>query len=202
MTDIVDGIFFHNEGGGYRDVLERLSDGRANPRLDNPFAPAFREVRSRIEKAKKAKAAAELKVRLQDREIEELEKTQAELDAAYERFIDYGKVDELLLPSCDELLAEQKSAACEDVCLAAEAAIAPEIKPAIDAGWEIKGKRANENYVYITLRRRREEFETEERPSEMRLVEQIHEAIVIISEEHRACLRPRIVSQSRNPAAP
>lgn len=59
MTGLRDGIFAHQEGATSRHVVQRLLDGRANPRLDNPFAMTFEEMANRIAKAKKQKFDAE-----------------------------------------------------------------------------------------------------------------------------------------------
>jgi len=69
MTGLRDGIFAHQEGATPRHVVERLLDGRVNPRLDNPFAMTFEELKDRIAKAKKQKFDGEHRVRALANEI-------------------------------------------------------------------------------------------------------------------------------------
>ncbi len=202
MTGLRDGIFAHQEGANPRNVVERLLDGRVNPRLDNPFAMTFEELTNRIAKANKQKFDAEHKVRALANEITRLEKQQRDLVDAQRRFIDTGEIDPSLIPECDHVVAQQTSERNGIACKAARAVIEDTVKA---EGWQVERTHADDQFVYVTIKRRREEFDTVDEPQKERIVARVREAIESRKDAFRQFLAPmrrRASTAPVNPAAP
>ncbi|MGQ0565462.1 MAG: hypothetical protein ACT4OK_10370 [Gemmobacter sp.] len=201
MTGLRDGIFAHQEGSTPRHVVERLLDGRVNLRLDNPFAMTFEELKERIAKAKKQKFDAEHRVLLLAGEIDRLETQQRDLVEAQQRFVETGEIDPALIPECDHVVAEQASGRNAVACKAARAVIEDKVKA---EGWQVERTHADDRYVYVTIKRAREEFDTVEEPQKERIVARVIEAIESRKDAFRQFLAPmrRIATAPVNPAAP
>ena len=201
MTGLRDGIFAHQEGATPRHVVERLLDGRVNPRLDNPFAMTFEELKDRIAKAKKQKFDAEHRVRALANEITRLEQQQRDLVEALQRFVETGEIDPSLIPECDHVVAEQASERNGIACKAARAVIEDKVKA---EGWQVERTHADDQFVYVTIKRRREEFDTVEEPQKERIVARVRDAIESRKDAFRQFLAPmrRASTAPVNPAAP
>lgn len=199
MTDLLEGIFFHRDGNSPRDVLDRILDDKANPRLDDPFAQTFKEMRDRIQKARDRKREAELRARNAEGDLERLEEAASKLVAARDRFFETGEVDEALIPACDEVVAEKVREQKRKACDAAEETL----RESIPEGWQVDRKRANDTYVYITLRRRREPTDgAAQSPSQDCIREKVRKVIETYKDEYRALLPLRFMALPQNPAAP
>lgn len=199
MTDLLDGIFFHNEGATPRDVVDRMLDGRTNPRLDDPFAMTFKEMADRLARAKKQKFDAEHRAMLLENEIARLEQEHRELLAARAQFYETGVIDPVLLPECGEVFSAEQSKVDREACKAAQESMA------VPDGWQVDRKHVDDQYVYITLKRRREEFDKVERPVQARIATRVQQVIETLRGEFRAFRAPRaprVATTPLNPAAP
>ena len=201
MTGLRDGIFAHQEGSTPRHVVARLLDGRVNPRLDNPFAMTFEELEDRLAKAKKQRFDAVHRLKALRNEIKRLEQEQRELVEAQRRFVETGEIDPALIPECDHVVAEQMSERNAVACKAARAGIEEKVKA---EGWQVERTHADDRYVYVTIKRAREEFDTVEEPQKERIVARVIEAIESRKDAFRQFLAPmrRIATAPVNPAAP
>lgn len=201
MTGLRDGIFAHQEGATPRHVVKRLLDGRVNPRLDNPFAMTFKEMADRLAKAKKQRFDAVHRLKALRSEIKRLEQEQRDLVEAQQRFVETGEIDPALIPECDHVVAEQMSERNGIACEAARAVIEDKVKA---EGWQVERTHADDRYIYVTIKRRREEFDTVEEPQKERIVARVIEAIESRKDAFRQFLAPmrRIATAPVNPAAP
>lgn len=199
MSGLVDGLYSHVDGSEPKVVAKRLLEGRLNPRLDDPFGLTFEEMDAKIARLRKRKADAELRATIVKNELARAETERQQLLEAKERFYETGEVDPALLPDCSDIHTADKSAYDSETLDAAEQSLTE----SVDAnGWEIDRRRADDEFVYITIKRRRAEFEVdriEQRPVRERLVERIRSVV----EAHRDAIREFSIHRSPiKPGAP
>lgn len=199
MSGLVDGIFNHVEGSSPRNVAERMIDGRLNVRLDDPFGLTFEEMNDKIERLKKRQADAEHRAMVLADEVQRAEEEKQQLLAARQQFYETGEIDPSLIPECSGIHASERQSFNRETLDAAEQTLSETVE---GEGWEIDRRRADDEFVYITVKRRREEFDeqrVEQRPVKAQLVQRVREVI----EAHRDAIIEFSVHRSpRKPAAP
>jgi hypothetical protein len=153
-----DGFYYHPDGTKPGDVARRLAAGASNPRLDDLFALAIHETKDAIRLNDKRKDrllarldAIEAEIAHADQEDRELSARlvhQHDAAAKYQRGDDLDEVErELLTPKCEALVREQSHIDVE-----------AEFKrhaDTISEEWEVTGKRLDDEFIYVTMKRKR-----------------------------------------------
>lgn len=214
MTELRDGFLYHPDGSSPTDQLKRLIEGVPNLDLDDLFAATKREAFDATQKAKSdyykaLEQLARLKARVAQLEddiatAEKHEKTVAE---AAQHFHETGKIDEVLVPTCHALLAaeRQKFDAADAPKKANEIDAASKfVNKSLGKGWDISETHVDEEFVYVTVKRRRKETPPEPRPTRDTVVERVKQAFEVYRSEFAGRVQPlRLASVTvGNPRAP
>lgn len=205
MNAYTDGFFYHPDGATLAAIVGRIASGEINPRLDDVFALALQETKDekhanslRIRRLRADKDAI-------DKEIARLEKKQLELDDRFARqhraigaYQETGEIDEILTPDCDKLVADERK---KDV-----RAEFDEVEVTLPDGWEECGKRVDDDFLYVTMRRRRSPNKAE--PPAERVKSKVAKALDLFraptfDRRNRIQLPDRLATMSPiNPGAP
>lgn len=214
MAELRDGFLYHPDGSSPTDQLKRLIEGVPNLDLDDLFAATKREANDATQKAKNdynkaLERLARLKARVAELEddiasAEEHEKTVKE---AAQHFHDTGEIDEVLVPTCHALLAaeRQKFDAADKSKKEHEIDAASKfVNKSLGKGWDIFDTHADEEFVYVTVKRRRKETPPEPRPTRDTVVERVRQAFEAYRSEFAGRVQPlRLTSVTvGNPRAP
>lgn len=214
MTDLRDGFLYHPEGSSPTDQLKRLIKGVPNLAFDDIFATTKREAADATQKArsdhyKALEQLARLKARIAQLadDITSAEKHEKTVAEAAKRFDETGEIDDVLVPTCHALLAaeQQKFDASDSPKKADEIDAASKfVNEHLGKGWDISETHADEEFVYVTVKRRRKETPPEPRPSRDTVLEKVKRAFEAHRSEFAARVQPlRLASVTvGNPRAP
>lgn len=208
MAEPLDGFFFHPEGASPEAQLARLIAGEHNPNFDSPFSTTIDEVNDEIKaaEAERGKLLARL-VTLREKMLS-LRAHKQQVTQAVERFEATGEIDPVLIPACKALTAKEHAALRKDD----EPIRQTEIKNAKETltanlpdGWDVTETTADDEFVYVTVKRRREVVAAE-RPSRETtsegIVEQVKQAFEAYRRDFLNRTRPlRLVTVTASPRA-
>lgn len=193
MTDLRDGFLYHPDGGSSTRQLKRLLASEHNLALDDLFSTTLDEADGAILKAEKEYAkAVERLARLEDK-IKELKEEKIEITSAIHRFEETGEVAEVLYPSCERLLAsERQEYASNDAAAKAKEISDAEtmVGDALGTGWDVDNSRADDEFVYVTIKRRRATPPTVARPTKDTLIEKVRQAFDAHAQSFRERVKP------------
>lgn len=158
MTEaFTDGFFYHPQGTKPESIVSRIASGQLNPHLDDIFTVTLDETLKQTDKvferrqrliSRKDEIEQELAT-LADEE-RELVRRYADQREAITRYQETGEINEILIPSCETLeKAEAKAERDAEI-----EAVSSEL--AVPKDWEVDRRRVDDNYVYVTLKRKRE----------------------------------------------
>lgn len=198
MTELRDGFLYHPDGSNPLAQLRRLLDGEHNLALDDLFSTTQREARQAIRKAKEKHYRATNQLAILKARVDELEKEitnaearEAEVVEAIQKFESTGEISDVLYPECDALFSSER----KDFDNADAPVKASEVEAATESlagklgnGWDVEEAHADEEFVYVTVKRRREAAPSTPRPTRETLVERVKQAF----DAHRLAFRDRV----------
>lgn len=208
MTEIRDGFFHHPDGNAPEKQMQRLLAGEHNTAFDGLFSTTISEVDGDIKEAEllRQKLLSQL-VDLR-KKLLSLRANRDEIKQAVQTFEDTGEIAPVLIPACDAMVAKEQAALRK-----ADAPIkATEIDDAksdlaekLPDDWDISETTADDEFVYVTIKRRRAVVAAE-RPSSDETRSQIIERVRQAFETYRADFldraRPlRLMAVPANPRA-
>lgn len=166
MAEPLDGFFFHPDGGSPEAQLSRLIAGEHNPNFDNPISTTFDEIDDEIKVAEteRGKLLARL-LTLRDKLLS-LRPHKQQVTQAVERFEATGEIDPVLIPACRALTAKERAAPRADDEPIKQAEIknaSAALKASLPKGWDVTKTTADDEFVYVTMKRRREVVAAERR---------------------------------------
>lgn len=184
-----DGLFCHPDGRRPDDVARRLVHGNINLRLDDPFAVALRETKDQQELMRRKRLDLESKKRTVEGQLAEVCAEEKRLQdlleaqrAAIIKYTETREIADILMPDCNgefeaPILAQVQAVAAAGAAECKAAAADLSNLP----GWRVDRSHADENFIYVTLKRPRQS-ETE-----------IH---VPSKEDHRTAVRRSVMLYS------
>lgn len=187
MTELRDGFLYHPDGSNPLAQLRRLLDDKHNLALDDLFSTTQREARQAIRKAKEKhyrtkNQLAILKARVDEleKEITSAEAREAEVVEAIQKFESTGEISDVLYPECDALFSSER----KDFDGADAPVKASEVDAATEAlagklgrGWDVEEAHADEEFVYVTVKRRRKTAPSTPRPTRETVVARVQTSI-------------------------
>ncbi|MCA0205145.1 MAG: hypothetical protein LCH92_12440 [Proteobacteria bacterium] len=208
MAEPLDGFFFHPDGGSPDAQLARLLAGEHNPNFDSPFSATFDEVDDEIRgvEAERKRLLARL-VMLREKLVS-LRAHRQQVTEAVERFEATGEIAPLLIPACKALSAKEQAALrkADDPIKNTEIDNAKAtLAASLPGGWDVTETTADDEFVYVTIKRRREVVAAE-RPSHETtregIVEKVKQAFEAYRRDFLNSARPlRIVTTTASPRA-
>ena len=164
MIELRDGFLYHPDDGGQ---LERLLAGERNTAFDDPFRMAILEAEQELrDEEEKERKALERLVVIRAKIIR-LKAQKEKIEEAIQHFEEAGEIEDVLIPTCPELIANER-------CAYADADAPTKVDEIKNAGdelaerlsddWQIAETKVDDNFVYVTIKRQRTEV-APERPS-------------------------------------
>ncbi len=205
MTELRDGFLYHPDDSGQ---LERLLAGEHNTAFDDPFRVAVHEAVQELRDEEEKERKALERLSLIRAKIARLKAHKEKVEIAVQHFEETGEVEDILLPACRELIANERRSYNE----ADAPTKAAEIKNANDDltghlgdDWEIACSKADDEFVYVTIKRRRI-VAASARPSTDEIAARVIERVKTAFETYRADFldraRPlRLMAVPANPRA-
>ncbi|MBK0327894.1 hypothetical protein I5535_11380 [Rhodobacteraceae bacterium F11138] len=208
MTEIRDGFFRHPDGDAPVKQMQRLLAGEHNPTYDGLFSTTISEVDGEIREAEllRRKLLSQLvEVR---RKLVSLRADKEEIEQAVRTFEETGEIAEVLLPTCDAMVAkEQASLRKADEPIRAEEIddAKADLSDKLPDRWDIAETTADEEFVYVTIKRRRAVVAAK-RPSKeetrSRIIERVRQAFETYRTDFLERARPlRLMAVPANPRA-
>lgn len=158
MTEaFTDGFFFHPDGTKPASIVARIASGEINPHLDDVFTVALEETKAKQDKIFDRRQRLISRMEQIENELAALENEERDLVERYadqyeaiSRYQETGEIDEILIPSCEAI----ERAEVEADRNAEIEAVSSELS--IPDDWQVERKRVDDEYVYVTLKRKRE----------------------------------------------
>ena len=218
MTELRDGFFYHPDGDGPTSHLKRLIAGEHNHALDDPHCVVLNDTDNAIAQAKSEYDKAQIRlvhlktqiavledgIRGLKDHIDDLEDNRVEVVDAIRHFEETGELDDILIPEPDRLLGgfdkndeARKATEIADAWKALDDALTDE--------WDVANTRADDEFVYVTVKRRRESppTPTTERPTRDVVAATIWQAFETFAREFKDVVRPpRLASVTVGPRSP
>lgn len=187
MTDIRDGFLYHPDGESPKAQMARLLSGEHNPVFDDPFSTTIQEVDDEIRAAERDRKKLLEQLTNLRRKMVDLRAHRTEVAEAVEQFENTGEIADVLIPSCRALLADERRAlAEEDAPTKADEieSASGDLTAAIGDDWDVVEANADDEYVYITVRRERR-VPAPSRPSTEDIKDRIVEKVKAVFEAYR-----------------
>lgn len=202
MTELRDGFFYHPDGNSPTAQLERLLAGEHNLAFDGLFSTTFSEVNAEIASAEQMRRKLLEQLVALRKKLRDLHSHKQQVTQAVKKFETTGEIDPVLIPACESLIAKEQAA-----FRTADADVkADEVKDAkttlaetLPQGWEIAGTRADDEFVYVTIKRPRA-VAAAERPSREKIVEKVRKAFETYRLDFLNRVRP--IPMTAAPASP
>lgn len=208
MGEIRDGFFHHPHGNAPSTQLQRLLNGEHNTAYDNLFSTTISEVDGGIREAELLRQ--QLLSQLLDlrKKLLSLREHKNEIEEAVQAFEKTGEVAPVLIPACDALVAKKQA----DLRKADAPIKAAEIDEAkadlakrLPDEWGVAETKADDEFVYITIKRRRAVVAAE-RPSNdetrARIIERVQKAFETYGRDFLSRARPlRLMAVAASPRA-
>jgi len=193
MTDLRDGFLYHPESVATTAQLERLLAGEHNTAFDDPFGAAVQEAEQELRDEEEKERKTLERLDLIRAKIERLKAHKVEVEKAVHHFLDTGKIEDVLLPACRELISNEWRAFAEADAPTKE----QEIKDASDAlshqlgdDWKISETKADDKFVYVTIKRLRA-VAAPERPYADEIVARVTEKVRAAFKTYRLDFKTR-----------
>ncbi len=158
MTDVRDGFLYHPDGETSKAQMARILSGEHNPAFDDPFSTTIREVDDEIEAAERNRKKLLEQLANLRRKMLSLRSRRGEIKEAVEQFETTGEIADVLIPACRSLLADERRALVEEDAPTKadeiETATA-DLSTAIGDDWDVVETNADDEFVYITVKRAR-----------------------------------------------
>lgn len=206
MPVVRDGFFYHPGGSGPDAQLKRLVDGEHNVGFDNLFATTIDEADAAIRQAEEEYKKTEERLHTLKAKIVDLNAHKEQVKEAVRHFEDTGEITDVLIPECRKLIAdERKVYADEDKALEAEEieTATAALKGQIGDDWDIADSHADDEFVYVTIKRPRQAA-APARPSAeeiaLRVIEKVRQAFDTYRFEFKN--RVRVLDFMATPARP
>ncbi|MEP1768207.1 MAG: hypothetical protein ABJJ53_16395 [Sulfitobacter sp.] len=198
MTELRDGFLYHPDGRSPTDQLKRLVAGAHNLVLDNMFGTTRQEAQLAAIKAKKDhEKALERLILLKatisrlEQAIEEAKEHEVAVTDAIAQFDETGEIDDILVPACNALLASERqlfdNADAPNKAMEIDAAT-KQVNQKLGENWDVSDTHADEEFVYITVKCRRETPPPSPRPTQDSVVQKVKQAF----EAHRLAFVERV----------
>lgn len=205
MTELRDGFLYHPDNNGQ---LERLLAGEHNTAFDDPFRVAVHEAVQELRDEEEKERKALERLSLIRAKIARLKAHKEKVEVAVQQFEETGKIEDILLPACRELIANKRRSYNEADALTKAAEIKnanDELADHLGDDWQIADTKADDEFVYVTIKRRREVV-APERPSADVIAARVIEQVKAAFNTHRADFldraRPlRLMAVPANPRA-
>lgn len=191
MTELRDGFLYHPDGSSPTDQLRRLVAGEQNLAFDDMFSTTQREAEEATSRAKSDHEKAVHQLDLLKAKIARLEEDvvdavahEVSVAVAIKNFEKTGEIDDILIPSCRAFLASERQQFDADDApkKAAEIETASKlVGKMLGQSWDVADTHADEEFVYVTVKRRREVTPPSPRPTREVVVEKVKQAF----EAHR-----------------
>jgi len=182
MTEIRDGFFQHPSGNAPNDQMERLLNGEHNPAFDDLFSTTISEVDGDIREVERARKKLLSQLVNLRKTLLSLRANRDEIKQAVQTFEETGEIAPVLLPACNAMVAKEQAALRKaDAPLkvteidSAKTALTKELPDE----WDVADATADDEFVYVTVKRRRTSAAAE-RPSSdesrVRIIERVQQA--------------------------
>lgn len=159
MPVVRDGFFYHPDGSGPDAQLRRLVDGEHNLGFDNLFSATIDEADAAIRVAEEEYKKTEERLRTLKAKLAGLNAHKEQVKDAVRHFEDTGEIADVLIPKCRKLIAEERKVYVDmDKALEAEEieAATVALQDQIGDDWDIADSRADDEFVYVTIKRPRQ----------------------------------------------
>ncbi|MGX9350704.1 hypothetical protein ACS3QZ_05850 [Shimia sp. W99] len=209
MTELRDGFFYHPDGESPELSMHRLLSGEHNPAFDDLFSTTIQEADSEIREVERDRK--KLLSQLVDlrKKLLSLRANRDEIEQAVQTFEETGEIAPVLIPTCDAMVA-QEQAALRNADAPIKATEIDDAKAALvetlPDGWDVAETAADDEFVYVTVKRQRT-IVAAERPSSdetrARIIERVQQAFECYGSDFLNRVRPlRPLTVSANPRAP
>lgn len=187
-----DGLFYHPDGFRPDDIAARLCRSEVNVRLDDPFAVAIQDTLDRQELLKREREGLEDKLQEVKRRLADVDEHEVVLAkllnaqrAAVQHYDETGEIDDVLIPRCEQAFQDKLAAYKAELAEASKAereASEAECDAAIKEvpqlnGWQVDRSRCDDEFVYITLKKRRHAAPSIEPPSRDAHIQTVRKSI-------------------------
>jgi hypothetical protein len=204
-----DGFLYHPDGDSPTAQLKRLLAGEHNPGFDDLFSATIDEADTAIREAEKERKDLLERLLNTRRKIQERKAHRAKVEQAIQHFRKTGEADDVLIPECRKLIAEERKA---DAKADAEAkadekkAATADLAKQIGDGWHIDESRVDDEFVYITVKRHRTAV-APDRPSNDEIKVKVRERVWHAFDAYRFDFKdrvraPRFMTTPASPRAP
>jgi hypothetical protein len=208
MSEIRDGFFHHPHGNAPATQLQRLLNGEHNTAYDSLFSTTISEVDGGIREAELLRQ--QLLSQLLDlrKKLLSLREHKNEIEEAVQSFEETGEIAPVLIPACDAMVAkEQADLRKTDVPKKATEIhnAKADLKKKLPDEWGVVETNADDEFVYITIKRRRAVVAAE-RPSNdetrARIIGRVQKAFETYGRDFSSRARPlRLMAVPANPRA-
>ncbi|SLN66760.1 hypothetical protein PEL8287_03705 [Roseovarius litorisediminis] len=182
MGEIRDGFFYHPDGESPEQQIQRLLTGEHNPAFDDLFSTTIQEADSEIREAERDRKKLLSQLVALRNKLLSLRANRDEIKQAVQTFDETGEIAPVLVPACEAMAAKEQAAlraadtpTKADEIAKAKAALAAKLPD----GWAVDETKADDEFVYVTLKCRRAVV-APERPSReetrTRIIERVREA--------------------------
>jgi len=132
--------------------------GTANEHVENPFALAVEETTKELDRLRRRRASLEAQLSaIADEEQRLVAKLEAQ-QQAIAKYEETGEIDSRLVPECKAAIKRELNADSRELLNAADLQEVPRLRGAVkQLGWEFASQKADNEFVYVTLKRKREE---------------------------------------------
>ncbi|WP_170404421.1 hypothetical protein [Ruegeria arenilitoris] len=193
MTDLRDGFLYHPDGDSATDQLRRLVAGEYNLSLDDLFSSTLDEADEAILKAEQEHLKAEEALRRLEVKVRSLRERKVEVESAIREFETSGEINEVLYPECHKLLAAERrefsSADAEAKASEIEKAETA-VAGALGSGWDVEDTHADDEFVYVTVKRKRVKAPTTPRPTRDTIIEKVRQAFDVYGDAFKNRVKP------------
>lgn len=158
MSDIRDGFLYHPDGETPKVQMARLLSGEHNPGFDDLFSTTIQEVDDEIKAAERDRKKLLDQLANLRRKMLSLRSRRVEVAEAVEHFENTGEIADALMPACNALLAgERRALAEQDAPTKADEieTATDDLKTSIGDDWDVVEANADDEFVYITVKRER-----------------------------------------------
>lgn len=196
MTELRDGFFYHPDGNSPEQQMQRLLSGDHNPAFDSLFSTTIQEADREIKEAERDRKKLLSQLIDLRNKLLSLRANRDEIEQAVLTFQETGEIAPVLVPACDEMVAKEQAALRK-----ADAPIkASEIDDAkaalaetLPEGWNVADTTADDEFVYVTVKRQRT-IVAAERPSSdetrARIIERVQQAFETYGRDFLNRVRP------------
>lgn len=202
---IRDGFLYHPFGQDPITQIERLLAGEHNPVFDDLFSTTVQEVDDALARAERDREKLLRQLRTLRRKMLDLRSRRDEITDAVQGFKETGEIAPVLYPACEKLVTRERAALREADAKNKEQEIEDAQRSLkLPKGWDVAKTKADDEFVYVTIRRRRENVVEPPSTDETRerIVEKVRQAFDQFREDFINRVKPPLFwAQTGNPRA-